>query len=352
MKRFLLAMLIAMGLTLPCLATAASSVPSYAEFKSWLLACDNALTCEAKGFADGEAGSPDMRIVRAAGPDGAIALRITAPFAFAAKDLRLDGAPLAVPAKDWTSHTSDDVTTLTAHGIDTVRALVQRMRNAKRLSFAGKQGSVPLDGLSAALLRMDDQQGRIDGVTALIKPGALGADRVPAAPPLPVLTAHPAERRLTDAEAAALLKRVKQSQRAVLDKEDCDPNANATTNADEADALSGDRALVIVSCSVAAYQAAAVVFIAPRQGNGPIQQFKPVLPGEKPSDAMGQLTEPDFDAASATLSFTGKGRGLADCGLSASWVWDGRAFQLASLSRQVHCGGALSGDWPTLFRTR
>jgi hypothetical protein len=37
---------------------------------------------------------------------------------------------------------------------------------------------------------------------------------------------------------------------------------------------------------------------------------------------------PGFDESIQTLSMLNKGRGIADCGQTSDWVWDGHAFRL------------------------
>jgi hypothetical protein len=51
------------------------------------------------------------------------------------------------------------------------------------------------------------------------------------------------------------------------------------------------------------------------------------------------------------LGDTAKGRAMADCGMSANWIWDGTAFRLADMALQQSCGGIEASDWPVLFRS-
>ena len=64
------------------------------------------------------------------------------------------------------------------------------------------------------------------------------------------------------------------------------------------------------------------------------------------------MVDPEFDPATGILSTTSKGRGLADCGSSESWVWSRGAFRITALNYQDLCGGTAPGDWPPLVRTR
>lgn len=56
---------------LASLATAAAA-PFYAEYKSWLVACDNTGSCTARAFALDGGPATDITVTRAAGPDGAV----------------------------------------------------------------------------------------------------------------------------------------------------------------------------------------------------------------------------------------------------------------------------------------
>jgi hypothetical protein len=165
------------------LSTTVAAVPpgtlqSYDTYKSWLVACDNTLSCQAKGFTDGEMRA-ELCIDREAGPDGALSASLSAEASFAAGDVLVDGKPAGLDPKDW-KRDDDGGTRLTTDRADAVRALVARLRNGARLSMGGK-AEVPLEGFAAAMLRMDDRQGRVGGVTALNKPGSTPAWRVPSA---------------------------------------------------------------------------------------------------------------------------------------------------------------------------
>lgn len=103
-----------------------------------------------------------------------------------------------------------------------------------------------------------------------------------------------------------------------------------------------------------AYQGSSVAFIAQRSGSA---QRRVVAPtpyfGASPDDATTDLfTEADFDPKTGTLTMFANGRGLADCGMSANWIWDGNAFRLSEMRLRDACGGMAAGNWPTLFGSR
>lgn len=331
-------------------ASAAGPIQSYDEYKSWLVACDNTLTCVAKGFDDGAARA-EIVVTQGAGPRGALSVSIAAETRFGIRDLAIDGVPLALPPTGWALESGTDGGTLTGKRPADIRALLNRLRQGTRLTL-GKTIAVPLAGLSAALLRIDERQGRIGGTTALVRSGGTPATSVPSAPPVPYIPNRPVTARLGAGEAQHLITAVRKGQRAVLVREDCSDSTGPLEA--EAFALDDRRALVFLPCLMGAYQGSSVAFIAQR--GGPAQQRvvapTPYLGAGPHAAARDMFTEADFDPETGMLAMVAKGRGLADCGMSVSWIWDGRAFRLADMSLQNACGGRAAGDWPTLFRSR
>lgn len=337
-------------LALPLTVSAAdTTLPFYAEYQSWLVACDNTGRCTARAFALDGGPATDITLTRDAGPDGKISATIRGQDAFTGDDLTLDGQPLPLGA-GWRLESNDDGTSLTAQSFGAVEALIQALRNGASLGL-GPTMTVPLGGISAALLRMDAAQGRVGTVTALLNPGDKSAAMVPPALPEPVIAARPILATLSADEAAKLIAAAQQQSSARMTQEQCDAQPGEITP--EADALSAKTALVLLPCLMGAYQASYLGVLIDRE-----QQTisKLVLPlafqgNPAPDDPADMLIEPAFDANTATLSMVSKGRGLADCGLSASWVWTGTGFQLSALTYQDACGGVEAGDWPSLFRS-
>ncbi len=82
------------------------------------------------------------------------------------------GTDLHDAAADGAGFATDSVTAL--------RAFVQQIRNGKAFDLPGDGVAIPVDGLTAALLRMDDRQGRVGRETAQLSPGPMAATEVPA----------------------------------------------------------------------------------------------------------------------------------------------------------------------------
>ncbi len=323
-------------------------VQSYDSYRSWLVACDNTLTCVAKGLG-GDSDGAEITIERPAGPNGALTASISATRRFGLEDVRIDGKPAGLAAPAWRLSASDDETSATSDDLVAVRALVRRLRNASKVTLAGDD-AVPLDGFAAAMLRIDDRQGRSDGATALLKPGARPASHVPSPPPLPRIPDTPIHATLAAGEGVRLIAAVRRDQKAAFAKEEC----GETPERAEAYALDTGRALVFIPCIMGAYQGSSLAFIASRAGGPAQRMIAPTPYGGNDSDHANAtlFTEPAFDPKTGTLSAAARGRAMADCGMSASWKWTGKAFRLSAMTLQQACGGVEPGDWPTIFRSR
>ncbi|WP_060252232.1 DUF1176 domain-containing protein [Burkholderia pseudomultivorans] len=350
------AMLIAVfaGAAIPLVATAspeeAGSAPSYDTYKSWLVACDNGLTCEARGFAGEGEFRGDLRFIRAAGPRGSVEARlnVATDTSIGLDDLRVDGEPLRLDESSWSVDVDlvNDVATFSTTEPAAVAAFVSRLRDGRKLQVGSDARTyIPLDGMVAALLRIDDRQGRIGGVTALIRKGSAPASQVISAPPLPIVPTRKIASQLSDKEEKRLIERAQRSR----DASRCDKNASKYLD-EGAYALDERQALVFLPCIQGAYQGSSDVFVVPRVGNGAAEPIKLTNPAGGVLEPS--LVEPSFDPATGVLSTFAKGRGLADCGFQAEWIWDGRAFRISAASRQDSCGGFEPGDWPTLYRSR
>ncbi|WP_133254534.1 DUF1176 domain-containing protein [Paraburkholderia unamae] len=341
--RFLLAAVLGAGVV-----TAASAArPSSDQYKSWLIVCDNALTCEAKGFTEGAGGTPDLRFIRGAGSAGWIGVRLSTVDSFALDDLHVDGRPLRLDPSAWKLTSSgSDGTVLSTHRIAAVEQMLTQLRNGTVLQVGeDKDAVVPLDGLVAALLRMDDRQGRIGGVTALVRKGATPASMVPPPPVLPRIPERKIDARLSGKEEQSLLKRY--SAKALAQADGCEKEA-AGHGETAAYALDVKTALVLIPCVAGAYQTSSDVYLVSRQ-NG--VQLPLHLPAPDGKDTGNSLMEPDFNPETGTLSEFDKGRGVADCGAATAWIWDSQKFQLSSAALQTQCGGSSPGDFPTIYRS-
>jgi len=328
--------------------TPRGTVQSYDGYGSWLVACDNTLSCVVKGFNSSDQGA-EIKIERQAGSNGTLTVSISADQSFTLDAITIDGEPVGLPTASWQVASADGETSATSDDLEAIRSLVQRLRNASKVTLGGHE--IPLDGFTAALLRADDRQGRIGGVTALLRAGPKASADVLQPVPLPIIPYHPISQRLDAGEGVGLVATVRSSQTTALEKEDCE--LGLSTPEPEAYALDSRQALVLIPCLQGAYQSSLLAFIVQRD-LGQAQRLIAPTPyiGNDPTQSDAAIfTEVSFDPTRGVLSTAAKGRAMADCGSSASWIWDGQKFQLSELTLQNSCGGLAPGDWPTLFRS-
>ncbi|MEO7128482.1 MAG: DUF1176 domain-containing protein, partial [Rhodoferax sp.] len=288
------------------------AAPVYREFRDWIVGCDNQRTCLAKSAVQDESEADTLKFRRAAGADGTLTASIASDDAIGTSSFRLDGKPL-VPGLHWISDADIGGYRL---GNEGALALARSLAAGSVLQTARDKNQPPvsLRGLSAALLFIDDVQGRVGNESALMRPGVGAASAVPVAPALPVLRAAPRPPPLADAQVFA--RAVRASHGALL-KQHCDPDLN-DFSADSAEPLTGADALVLLTCWSGAYQSSLLVLRAPRHAPAKAElavlPLPPGAPKPDPDDDPAVLAEADYSPKDGTLSTSAKGRGMADCG--------------------------------------
>lgn len=339
-------LLLVLALPLLLAAAPAPDVPAYRTFGSWIVACDNVRRCEARGFGEGV--PADLRIVRDAGP-AAPRLTLTWDNQPDPREMQVDATTLDLQSPAWSLDSQNH--TLSTEDPTTVYAFVALAHDAQSIYFGSLgngKASVPLQGFSAALLFVDAVQGRPGTATALAAPR--GNNGVPGAPGLPGRPRWHAPAPLTAAQAKSLIATAASDPLVIrsLKARDCD-----STDRPDIHALDPGHAILLIPCSHGPYQGWSLAVLTPRDG-GPATLFDDTLPALPPSSPKmrGFLVEGGFDPARGELSMAARGRGPADCGVSATWVWSAGAFRLTREAYLEPCGGAAPGDWPELFRTK
>ena len=233
-------------------------------------------------------------------------------------------------------------------------AFVRAIRNGGVLSYSAGSGTrtVPLDGLAAVLLAMDEDQRRLGNETAFVRAGAAPASQVPKAPALPVVHAAPAAKPLAHGKGFAA--GVRTVLNIYLTGRSCQADF---TDGDEAYALNATEMLVLIGCSRGAYQGNGFVFVAPiGHPESAHQVVLPVPPTIDPAsiaaedigDYWGTM---EWGPKRATLTLSSRGRGMGDCGSRTQWTYDGHGFVVTEFERQDKCGGP-PGDFPAVYRVR
>jgi hypothetical protein len=365
-------------LPLACVTCGAGTAfADFKDFRDWHAVCDNLRSCVAYGFEGDDRSTAYMSIQRDAGPAApariTIAVDVDEPTkaALSFDDPALPGLPA-----DPVMFSEGDGMPFGLAVIDdpkTVDTLVASMRKAQTLvirRLAKKNGAkndvknggvkngaaseaatsrISLSGAVAALLWIDEQQQRLDTVTALIRRGSKPESAVPPLPKAPAVRVAKrppviAPRPLPPAEMHALTAKARSL---------CSDDER--TALDQKYRLATDLALYGFSCPgiSGAYNAAAVFLIAP---DGRLQAARPVTfaypPGIDGAAVAGDavVMNAAFDQATMTLTTFNKGRGIADCGAEDEWVFDGQTFHLLSLRKMPYCKGITSDEWPLLYQ--
>ncbi len=353
----------------PTLAQPRPVEPVYREVKQWIVGCDNTRRCVARFVASEFSRPPALRgrelalmsVSREAGPSGAltVSLSLAGVFDEEARQkiltrfdpalLQLDGQLLAprLPAPRRIGLVSEHVLTG-----DAALQFLTDLRGGALLTFSARADApvVSLDGLTEALLAMDQAQGRTNNLSALVHGGGAGpASLTPPVVPTPLVHAQPAPAALPG--GAAIAARVRRARRQVLQQHQC----NLDQTHDDAQRLNDREFVVMLSCNTGAYQGYGLAFrgtIAdPAAATLLRLPYPSFLSDAEGGEAAGEYGAGRYDAASATFTQTSLGRGIGDCGMTASWVFDGKDFHLAGLTYQDRCGGT-PGEWLTLYRAR
>lgn len=331
-------------------AVAPAAAQEMKTFRDWSGFCDNLRACSAFGLkSDGDA-QAFIRISREGGPDARPHVLISAYVEGAKPGTKVklafdDPALPGLPREALPADVADDTLRLELKP-ETAAAFIAALRRARTLFVepvprsADGPGrlSLSLSGSVATLVWLDEQQGRVGTPAALAARGDKPAAAAPL-PALPVVTAkRPAGGPLPKKVPAAVLAQVGP---------DCDPESRKAEPI--VARLDARRLLWGVRCELAAYNVTYAFFVAD-DGQPPRPATLP-LPAALQSEQTGNvLINPAFDAATMTLSFFAKARGLGDCGTAGSWVWDGEAFRLIAFSTMPECRGVPPDDWPVLYR--
>ncbi len=275
----------------------------------WEVVCDNTRTCRAVGYHhrdDDDTQGVTVLLERAAGPGQPVtaALMLTTYNQqfwvpeVGGVAMHVDGRPLGQVRIDGDAMQG----ALTAAQ---TQALVTAVAGTGNVQWRDGIHTWTLSGSGAAavLLKMDEAQGRIGTPGALLRKGARAESSVPAAPPMPEVSAAPvdeAEAKLLPAARSALLRELAGT----LGEGDCEalnPQAISVRR------LSPGKLLVFGTCWAGAAGQGIAYWVA--HGTAP---FKPVL-----------VTTDGSDYRAGTIFAS---RSMLGCWENTERVWDGRRF--------------------------
>ena len=311
-----------------------------ATYHDWVLGCDNLNACTAIGMAAEDGVSGYVVIRRDAGPDAApsVALNVLASDAPQDPVLAVSVAGSAYPDTRFPVEPSGVFLVATPDPAASA-PLIAALAAGQHLDLTEIDGGaaqapqrVSLRGATAALLRMNDVQGRVGTTTALIRPGS--AASVPPAPAAPQMT------RVAMTALPDPLPPVPAGL-AVKDDEGCPDGFGPI-----AFGLSDTETLWGLCAGAGAYNVAYRYWIVGPDGAAPADF---ALPGAGPDDDPALLTNAGLAPDGLALNAFAKGRGLGDCGVTTDWAWTGAAFAPLRHSELDVCRGVDPADWPRLY---
>lgn len=314
-------------LVLTTAALAASATAGAVNFgvKDWEVACDNTRRCEAAGFQTDESESAPVSLWL--GREAGAGAGVEAKLIVVTPDDK-DAGPLTITVGKLALGGLKSEAPLTT---EQVARLMPQLLNAEsaKVSDGKHQWLLSLAGLKAVLLKIDDLQGRVGTVTALVKPGTRPASAVlpPLAPPTVRAQALPPAQKGDDKLLAAIVKTIGP---AACGADLQDSNADQSIHR-----LPGGKVLLVLECERAAYQSSYGLWIA---RDKPPYDPKPLDP---PGMEGGGVMNASFE--DGKLNSYAKGRGIFDCGGFWNWLWTAQGFQLVDMSQSNMCRGVPGG---------
>lgn len=212
-----------------------------------------------------------------------------------------------------------------------------------------------LGGSSAVLRWVDDRQKRAGGVTALVARGPAPARAMPPVPRAPVVKrAHLPPQDTLPARVPPVVwesEGARECAEANLDEDLPEAELNASVEAYLKEharieaRLTPELLLVSVPCGAGAYNYWDLYLLVSDSG---VRSAGVGSQEEEPD----RLVNSSFDPATAELHAFAKGRGLGDCGLSETYVWDGTAFRLTEAWSMPKCIGMHPSLWHLIYRAK
>jgi hypothetical protein len=301
-------------------------------FTDWTAGCDNTLRCTLGSLLPDQSTGEDnvtLNLVREPGPvangGGKMSLAI---------ETRNDQAATKRPPASF----AVDGTAIALHDAAALAAAIANAQSLKILDANdGTLATLSLKGAAAALRYIDAQQGRAGSTDAIVAKGpAPSRARTPAVPIIAAIAPSGGAAKLTPAQVATMRKR------ATCDLQGVTPETHA---------LGGGKSLVILPCSTGAYNLIGALFIIDGAKITPAQLDAPSGFEETGADSgtpVKSVVNGAFE--NGVLTSYAKGRGIGDCGVHQSFVWDATRFRLSEQSEMGECRGNI--DYITTWRTK
>lgn len=327
--------------------------PETKTFRDWSATCGNDGTCWAFGFAP-EFAAGWVRITLAPGPDAQPQIL----FGYWPDGEAKGAGPLSLTidgrAYSAVLGEASDAEAPVGEIRDGARTALDALAQGKVMIIRGASTQeVSLHGAAAALLWIDEKQGRLDTPTALIRRGDRPAALVPIAPSLPTVTPAPAVDQAGFGDQNQRLPAALRARTEVGNclKESATPDISDMVMSARLDARTE---LWAVPCGAGAYNLTHNWYLTGPGGRDPRPA---VLAGSEGSGSDPVMPDNStingaYDPKTRTLFAFAKGRGIGDCGSAQTWTWTGNRFVLTEESTMGQCAGVPSDLWPVAWRTR
>lgn len=336
----------------PSRAAPVESEPSSSKtVAGWTATCDNLRNCVVVGSSDDGDGLFYVRLAR----DAVAAAEPKVKVVLAASD-PITGAPgtFQVSINAGTRKTGDsfvvEATKADPYGAALAGeiadpAFLSAIETANALDYVvgTLKGHLALNGLLPALRFVDERQGRVGTLSALVARGRTPMGQVP--PPVAEPMVQPTAIAATAVVSPTL-------SRALLDmaKPACDPEVVEAHIDAAAWTLGPGRQLVALPCAEGDYNVSVALFTTDGKGGQPRPAILEQPPKQSDATTDNVVVNYEFDVNTLTLASLDKGRGLGDCGTARTWVWTGEIFALLKATELEACPGALPEDWPVTYR--
>jgi hypothetical protein len=231
-----------------------------------------------------------------------------------------------------------------------VTSTLARLAAAREIQLIAPEfdGEIPTSGASAAMLWIDERQGRLGTTIALIRKGDRPAATVPAAPVLPAIVAAPAISQTGFGDEGETLPAALEALPAVKACRAETGFSEDLTRAVISARLDASTELWAVPCFSGAYNVGHDWYVTGPGGRDPRAAALSTADGAVSNGAVNS----GYDAGTRRIESFSKGRGLGDCGVASQWTWTGRNFVLTREAVMEDCEGITADAWPTTWRTR
>jgi len=197
------------------------------------------------------------------------------------------------------------------------------------------EASYSLNGLSAALLYIDERHNR------------LGSQRI-AGPPTG--DRHVLKSDKPDTSKPIDVANIAETKHeATKNKEWCIANgAESYAVGTPVSKLDDKKSLAIILCATHAYNISFNIYVVDHETRQAAREHFAVFSPERGWTATDILSNVDFDQETKQLSMFHKARGLGDCGIGGLWQWTEFGFKMISFHSKDDCDGK-DNDWPQIF---